>query len=219
MNKYYDKSDKKKRLLECSEAPRKLRCLLTGFGKFQGVETNPTERLVRRLEKKKHFKSRYKDIIVETRVLEVSVKDCQSLPDADVYVHLGINYRGTGIQLEQYAYNNMSFRIPDEQGYQPNRIPIHEDKELDEPMPSGFHLARAKHLVTQELKLSRGTLTLSKDPGRFLCNYVYARALDRSPLSLFIHVPPEEVIPLDRQLVVVEKIVDQLMLQAQEKGQ
>ena len=37
-----------------------------------------------------------------------------------ILIHLGVNYKGQQFQLEKYAYNNATFRVPDENGDQPN---------------------------------------------------------------------------------------------------
>ena len=42
-----------------------------------------------------------------------------------VLLHLGVNYQGTQIQLEECSYNDATFRIPDQRGYKPYKETIH----------------------------------------------------------------------------------------------
>ena len=51
-----------------------------------------------------------------------------------VLLHLGVHYKGKGFQLEQCAYNNATFRIPDEQGFQPDKQPICESIALEQAL-------------------------------------------------------------------------------------
>ena len=87
---------------------------------------------------------------VETRLLEVSACAVRQFLDAledelaypqqrqqqhqqyqhVVLLHLGVNYKGKGFQLESCAYNDATFRIPDEQGYQPKKECIVSSKFL-----------------------------------------------------------------------------------------
>ena len=52
------------------------------------------------------------------------------------------------------------------------------------------------------------SLSVSDDPGRFLCNYVYYRSLERAGSSVFIHVPPLQVVGLDEQVRFVKSFLE-----------
>ena len=77
-----------------------------------------------------HTESELVTRIKKCMILETSAKDVRykideflasqpSISDSAVtiFLHLGENYKGTVFQLEQCAYNDASFRIPDQQGY------------------------------------------------------------------------------------------------------
>ena len=51
-------------------------------------------------------------------------KHSTTTPIITVLLHLGVNYQGTQIQLEECSYNDATFRIPDQRGYQPYKEPI-----------------------------------------------------------------------------------------------
>jgi hypothetical protein len=63
-------------------------------------------------------------------------------------------------------------------------------------------------------------VSISSDPGRFICNYTafrsYRRAREsgRKRLSLFCHVPSDETFPLDRRLNLAMDILAGLCDQA-----
>jgi pyrrolidone-carboxylate peptidase len=158
---------------------RELEVLLTGFGKFAGVEHNPTQTLVQHFINSKKKMSTWTGVNVHMHILEVSVEGCDaalynrddvgtSTEGKDVVIHLGVNYRGEAIQLEQVAYNNMSFRVPDQKGFQPENEKIFSDRKWDAGLRSGFDLEQVKQNTAQKLKLTkkREQLVLSSDPGR-----------------------------------------------------
>lgn len=152
-----------------------------------------------------------------------------------LFVHLGVNYRGTGFQLEQCAYNNASFRVPDNEGYQPTdkeivstiQLESRCDTNLDVPMLTKYMCDVYPDIET----------TLSIDPGRFVCNYLYYSSLyqcqtitknqqqeqQRSDAvtssaghaqCLFVHVPPLEVASKEIQLEYVSTLITHLLIQS-----
>ena len=55
--------------------------------------------------------------IASTKVVEEIPTD-----DSTLVVHLGVDARATSFKLEQRAYNNMTFRVPDEQVFRKHLI-------------------------------------------------------------------------------------------------
>ncbi|KAL7532452.1 hypothetical protein ACHAXR_004637 [Thalassiosira sp. AJA248-18] len=133
-----------------------------------------------------------------------------------IVLHLGVNYRGRHFQLEQSAYNDATFRIPDERGYKPNRECILESKEETSIYKWGERLDTKLdvHKVCHELQKYGEDVKVSRDPGRFVCNYTYCLSLDRCHgkgemhQALFIHVPPFSVVPEDRQLDFILRVME-----------
>ena len=202
---------------------RSLRLLLTGFGKFSGVERNPTQSLVKYfINRKKKGIDVVEGVNTKMKILEVSVDACDKVAEksrANIFVHLGVNYRGTAVQLEQVAYNNMDFRVADQKGYQPKRRRIFTNRKLDQGLHSDFDLAAVKSSVVAQLQLPKGQLVLSEDPGRFLCNYIYAKSVGNQvakkcpAYSVFVHVPPFTRIQRSRQIAIVQAVLDALLAQ------
>ena len=136
-------------------------------------------------------------------------------------VHIGVDSSGTAIKLEQTAYNNMTFRIPDEKGFQPHQVSI----EVGDSAPP-FESALQSDIPLQAVIDSCSAnpiICMSTDPGRFLCNYVYYRSLSflqrrlstpRRKTAVFIHIPPFHVIPKSVQLPAIKEIISAVILQA-----
>ena len=59
-------------------------------------------------------------------------------PTKAVYIHLGVNGKSAIFSLERYAYNNMSFRCPDQLGYQPDQTCIAGDCALESALETCF---------------------------------------------------------------------------------
>ena len=179
---------------------------------------NPTQLLIEKLQEKTRKQTDdsadendYDDVVCE--VLPVAVdkvdKFHENLPDDGMcYIHLGVNGQGTSIQLEKFAYNNMDFRCADESGYNPQATPIVSNEDLDVPLKSILPLDD----IVKELAEEGFNCTVSEDPGRFLCNYVYYRSLQKQKNSVFIHVPHLTVVDLDTQLEFVKKAVKKIYL-------
>ena len=126
---------------------------LSGFSSFEGVEANPTEDVLRFLSGGDPLVPHacVKECI---DVLEVSTSaindyfDRVQVSSNNISIHLGVNSKATTFQLEQIAHNNMTFRVPDVKGFQPNNEPIDDTQELDNMCCTGF----AVHDVCAKLK-------------------------------------------------------------------
>jgi pyroglutamyl-peptidase len=177
--------------------------------------------LVTRLEKEADTLSTMMDIqIIRTLIFETSAEAvrqeidslCGEIMSAStscgvhmdgchvVFLHLGVNYRGKKFHLEQCAYNDATFRVPDERGYQPQGLCIIGDTALMKEGMSGDYnssvdAAAKKETVHKFGKCYKTTLALreicsklqengdsqpvcvSNDPGRFVCNFTYCLSL------------------------------------------
>ena len=195
--------------------------LVTGFGPFHNARENPTtiiaNRLVEYLKSKEEeaatLASRTRTLIIQTSAqaarsaLDEIVQPSSNTTTTIVYLHLGVNYKGTKFQLEQCAYNDASFRIPDEQGYQPRGVCIVKDVSLGSSLETNLNLENICTLLD-----SMAPVTVSTDPGRFVCNYTYFYSLHKTQhcsnvYSLFVHVPPFAVVPEQEQMKVLVAIM------------
>jgi pyroglutamyl-peptidase len=128
-----------------------------------------------------------------------------------IYIHLGVSALSKVVCLEQCAYNNMTFRVPDEGGYQPLHQCIDCASEFDTTLQSDLPL----HSISTQVSSECGSevVTVSRDPGRYLCNYIYYRTLSHCVKSgqvkqcVFIHVPTVTDMPLLTQIDVVSRCV------------
>ena len=110
--------------------------------------------------------------------------DVEALGGTAVILHLGVDYRGTKFRLERCAYDDATFRVPDERGYRPEGVCIlGEDVDGESSRGLGRCLKTTLDLdrLCRELKKCKGSpdVFVSDDPGRFVCNYAYCLSLDR----------------------------------------
>jgi pyroglutamyl-peptidase len=205
--------------------------VVTGFGVFAGVEDNPSKRIVEELQATQFQCA--DDRKITYRILDVSVEFCCKLHDdliasageKQIFIHIGVDSRATFIKLEQCAYNNMNFRVPDVCGYQPENCTICAESDLDCPLYSALPLDQLCAGLNQTFPTSTAAteeplsnrVQLSQDPGRYLCNYTYYQALLHQqrlglPLhSVFVHVPPFEAIPQEEQVAIVKALIDSVV--------
>jgi pyroglutamyl-peptidase len=135
-----------------------------------------------------------------------------------VLIHFGVNHmkgRKAQFQLEQNAYNEANFRIPDEDGYQPKKSPINEMYDVSLKLCTDLNVKRIKTSMEND-DASKGLIGLSGDAGRFVCNFLYWTSLCRIQEEfvtkvvedkndgfkvhvLFVHVPSFEQIPHEKQ--------------------
>ena len=177
-----------------------------------------------------------------------------------ILLHLGVDSNSTQFKLEQCAYNDATFRVPDERGYQPHCECITLVDNIDNSCSgmessssdSHRHPSWGKSLQTtidlqslcDELRTcTHENVTISTDPGRFVCNYTYYLSLDlchsmnddgkrrqvkeeegcsknhgMTYHALFLHVPPFEVIPEDRQIDFIYQVIQAIGGTGQSEG-
>jgi pyroglutamyl-peptidase len=193
--------------------------VVTGFGPFRNARENPTTIIANRLvEYLKNNDQASLALRTSTRIIETSAQAArceldtmllqeQSPTFTTVYLHLGVNYKGTQFQLEQCAYNDATFRIPDEQGYQPRNKCIVDNV----PLKSSLTTLLDLETICDALH-TMAPVIVSTDPGRFVCNYTYYYSLTKTRQtpgvhSLFVHVPPFGVISEETQMKVVMEIL------------
>lgn len=229
---------------------------MTGFGPFGGVKENPTTTIIHRLKKQQqHIKKKHNIELLEvvkvsassateqvrkigSHIIRKNLHNNSSENDTDktrhfVIIHFGVNHnlnlkRKPMFQLEQHAYNEANFRIPDEDQFQPRKQPIIIDannttetktdtKYLSSRLSTDLNVKRMKDFLLQKNNNDDNNyeVGLSGDAGRFVCNYIYYQSLSNaSELQkelqkhdnksevhvLFVHVPGFESIPEDTQV-------------------
>lgn len=136
-----------------------------------------------------------------------------------VWVHLGVHGGIELMHLEQRAYNEMDFLVPDERGFQPARhTPI--EAESDAPPQRDTRVPVDEACAETSQLVGSGHIQLSLDPGRFLCNYIFFRSLEAIAAreasgktqglqedAFFLHVPPFAVQPLAIQVRLLSHLL------------
>jgi pyroglutamyl-peptidase len=113
-----------------------------------------------------------------------------------ILLHLGVDSKAKQFKLEKCAYNDATFRVKDERGYQPTSecIPLPPPAssthgEWGECIKTTLNLddllaELEKHhendvVERKEEENDNCSVTISTDPGRFVCNYTYYLSLNR----------------------------------------
>lgn len=206
---------------------------VTGFQRFFNVPINPTELIVQALpDYLRHHPLKPSAHVASMTVLKVSAETTtQRLVDIyahhakstqtqllhrkrpplhrTIFLHLGVNMRADKFYLETHARNEATFSCPDEMGWTPIRHAIDPDN-------SDIAVTRQTTLDAQTLLKNLTSLgypvDISRDAGRFVCNWVYFNSLKLSGThcthALFVHVPPASVIHIDRQIQFVASVLD-----------
>ena len=174
-----------------------MRVLLIGFGPFPGAPVNPSELLVKSLARRR--RPAFTEVDRRTHVFATTYaavdRDLPKLLAAgpDVVLMFGLAGRRRQVCIETRARNAISLLFPDASGHRPERGVIAPGKSAARrgaaPFASLLGAVRARAVPAR----------LSRDAGRYLCNYAYWRALERAhagrPLVQFVHIPRVAVGP------------------------
>jgi pyroglutamyl-peptidase len=168
-----------------------LTVLITGFGPFPGAPFNPSAKLAERLARRR--RPAFADMTRLPYVFATSYaavdRDLAKLSacSPDIVLMFGLAARTRHLRIEMRARNALSVILPDAGGHQPQARAIVRGMPPARTGQSPF--ARLLHAA----RVSRTPCRLSRDAGRYLCNYAYWRALDRAgeagPLVQFVHIP------------------------------
>lgn len=168
--------------------------LLTGFGPFPGAPFNPTGPLVEAMARhRRHglgnvrrvahvFPTRYNAVDEELPALLARERP-------DVLLMFGLALRTRALRIETCARNVLSLLTPDASGRLPNSAMIAQNA------PGMLPLSAPAHKLVLAARASGVPASLSRDAGRYLCNYLCWRASeacagrDAPRLVTFVHVP------------------------------
>jgi pyroglutamyl-peptidase len=168
--------------------------LLTGFGPFPGAPFNPTGPLVEALARRRHpglgdvrrvahvFRTSYDAVDHELRAL-------LAREQPDVLLMFGLALRTHTLRIETCARNALSRTVPDAVGLLPKSAMI-------EPRaPATLPLSAPAYKLVMAARAAGVPAALSRDAGRYLCNYLCWRAGEAAAragaprLFAFVHVP------------------------------
>jgi len=124
----------------------------------------------------------------------------------DGILHLGLAARRGSISLERLARNEYSMNEPDNSGR------LLESGAIVKGAPATLHTTAPVHVMDEEFEHD-GHIRWSEDAGGYVCNETIYRTLhaiqarEGAPLpALFVHLPPEDEVPLDAQVEAVRRI-------------
>jgi len=168
-----------------------MRVLLIGFGPFPGAPLNPSALLVKSLARRR--RPAFAEIVRTTHVFATAYaavdRDLPKLLAAgpDIVLMFGVAGRRRHLCIETRARNAISLLFPDASGYRPRQGIIAPGE------PAALRSAAPFARLLGAVRASTVPALLSRDAGRYLCNYAYWRALERSrdgqPLVQFVHIP------------------------------
>lgn len=168
-----------------------MRVVLAGFGPFPGAPFNPSAAVINALAQRRRPALANVDRISHVFATAYASVD-RDLPKLlaakpDAVLIVGVAGRRRVLCIETRARNALSVLYPDASGHRPAQGVIHRGAVAE-------RRSRAPVAALQAAARSRKiSVRLSRDAGRYLCNYAYWRALeradDRAPLVQFVHIP------------------------------
>jgi len=171
-----------------------LTILVTGFGSFPGAPFNPTGLLAQRATRAR--RPALADVKIVTHIFPTSYAAVdRELPSLiakhkpDALLMFGLAPRASTLRVETRARNTLAL-LPDAGGASLGRWTIAIGK------PASIKLRTPDRALLAALRGLRPRATLSRDAGRYLCNYLCWRASETASISTrprfttFIHVPP-----------------------------
>jgi pyroglutamyl-peptidase len=168
-----------------------MRVALAGFGPFPGAPINPSGALAQALVRSRRPALAKLDRTARVFATSYASVD-RDLPklfanNPDIVLVFGLAGRRREVCVETRARNAMSVLFPDASGRRPLRSVI----KLGGPPTLRGHAPFAR--LVGAIRARRVPARLSRDAGRYLCNYIYWRALERAskgrPLVQFVHIP------------------------------
>jgi pyroglutamyl-peptidase len=166
--------------------------LITGFGPFPGAPVNPTRQIVRNLARTKRLAGHRLAAHVFATSYAAVDRDlprliAQHRPRALIMFGLAANT--PHIRIETMAHNEITRAQADVTGKRPKDAAIRPARAMSRRGRASFaqlvSAARAAGFKAQ----------ISQDPGRYVCNYVYWRAIEAAQKPggptqvVFVHVP------------------------------
>lgn len=186
-----------------------MKLLVTAFGPFGGRELNASSLALAGLRKTFpgiHTRILPVDAVIAPSRLKQAIRKIR--PDA--LLMLGEAGGSTEIRLETTAWNELDFRIPDIAGRQYTARPIRRDAPVS--LPSTLPLTE----IHERLASLGHTVTISADPGRYLCNQIFFHAMNhlaQSNIAIpagFIHLPQEQGLPTERSVRALREVLGML---------
>jgi pyroglutamyl-peptidase len=166
---------------------RSLRLLVTGFGPFPGIPSNPSAEAARRVAGSRRWAAlgiATKAVVLPTTyaALQTDLKPAIAAFDPDALLMIGVAGRSREVRIESRGANRTSILLPDAVKVRPSRLAMaeHPSHRLTRAGP-----ARQLAVVRRHGFRAR----VSRDAGTYLCNASYFAALEERIPVLFVHIP------------------------------
>ncbi|HMK69790.1 MAG TPA: pyroglutamyl-peptidase I [Xanthobacteraceae bacterium] len=178
-----------------------MRVVLIGFGPFPGTLFNPSAALVKALARRRRPAFAGIQLVPHVFKTTYAAVDLQ-LPGLfalhpDIILMFGLAARRRHLCIETRAGNAVSVLFPDASGHRPQRAVIAPGR------PAALRGTAPFADLLGALRRYPIPARLSRDAGRYLCNYAYWRVLERTcggrPLVQFVHIPPISTKPWPRR--------------------
>lgn len=178
-----------------------MRVLLAAFGPFPGAPFNPSAALVKKLARRRRpaLAGLVRSVHVFATNYAAVDRDLPKLlaKQPDLVLIFGLARRRRQICIETRARNALSVLFPDASGHRPSNSVIERGGPHALRGHAPFHAllgaARASQVRANQGGTRQVPVRLSRDAGRYLCNYIYWRALQQTPRSRplvqFVHIP------------------------------
>jgi pyroglutamyl-peptidase len=167
--------------------------LVTGFGPFPGAPFNPTRPLVQQLTRLRRPSLGNAKIVTHVFPTSYTAVD-RDLPRLiakhrpDALLMFGLATRAHTLRIETRARNTLAL-LPDAGGKSLRRTTIAPGR------PAALAVPAPTRRLLAAVRAARVPAALSRDAGRYLCNYLCWRAAEATAkgngprLAAFVHVP------------------------------
>jgi len=178
-----------------------MRVLLIGFGRFPGAPLNPSATLVEALARRRRPAFANIERLAHIFPTEYAQVD-KLLPGLlaerpDVVLMFGLAGRRRDLCIETRARNAVSVLLPDASGYRP------QHGFIESAAPAALRGGAPFASLFGAVRGCAVPARMSRDAGRYLCNYAYWRALEHArhgrPLVQLVHIPLIRLNPRPRR--------------------
>jgi pyroglutamyl-peptidase len=173
-----------------------MRVIIGGFGPFPGAPFNPSGVLARRLARRRRpaFASLRRHAHVFATSYAAVDRDLPALfaEEPEIVLLFGLAARRRHVCVETRARNAVSVLFPDARRYRP------ADSVIALGGPNARYGRAPFAPLVGAIRAAKVPARASRDAGRYLCNYIYWRALEQAksqgpnnqgPLVVFVHIP------------------------------
>ena len=175
---------------------RRLTVVVSGFDPYEGVEVNPSRRVVETLSRQGIPSDGGAECEIHGVVLPVSfskawpgLRGAIEAHHPDIVVATGLKRRARAVELERCATNMMDAVRPDADNMSPRGTPVRDEG------PAAYWTRLPLRSILRDFSTDGIASTLSSDAGTFVCNSLFYQLLDwaggqNRVLAGFVSLPP-----------------------------